>query len=233
MAAVWCVLKVYFRQSFLEWCEDEVINADLRSGCAATEHLMGLRSLRISILFSDSACSSSSESSNCESSSNYLVEPVEIMTGIFLGNASHSEDLKSLKKYNIEPNVFERDGHIKCLQIPITDHCLQDLVGHFSNAIECINKARSKGVGVLVHCLAGVSRSVTITSSIGGSFPSYSGLRNYSKMPTDLNPLERFPVPARRINDINDDDDDDAADDMKQYEVPPLTGPPLPVRFAS
>ncbi|XP_053683243.1 dual specificity protein phosphatase Mpk3 [Sabethes cyaneus] len=166
-----------FRQSFPEWCEDEVINANLQSGCAATEQLMGLRSLRISIPFSDSACSSSTESSDCESTTNYLaepvkVEPVEILTGLFLGNASHSEDIKSLKKYNIKyilnvtpdlPNVFERDGHIKYLQIPITDHWSQDLAGHFPNAIKFIDEARSKGVGVLVHCLAGVSRSVTVT----------------------------------------------------------------------
>uniref|UniRef100_A0A182W9A5 Uncharacterized protein n=1 Tax=Anopheles minimus TaxID=112268 RepID=A0A182W9A5_9DIPT len=31
-----------FRQSFPEWCEDEVINANLQTGCAATEQLMGL-----------------------------------------------------------------------------------------------------------------------------------------------------------------------------------------------
>lgn len=163
-----------FRQSFPEWCEDEVINANLQSGCP--EQLMGLRSLRISIPFSDSTCSSSTDS-DCESTTNYLaepvnVEPVEIEKGLFLGNASHSEDLKSLKKYNIKyilnvtpdlPNVFERDGHIKYLQIPITDHWSQDLAGHFPNAIKFIDEARSKGAGVLVHCLAGVSRSVTVT----------------------------------------------------------------------
>ncbi|XP_061515869.1 dual specificity protein phosphatase Mpk3 [Anopheles gambiae] len=169
-----------FRQSFPEWCEDEVINANLQTGCAATEQLMGLRSLRISIPFSDSACSSSTESSDCESSTNYLseaavsVEPVEILPGLFLGNASHSEDLKSLKKYNIKyilnvtpdlPNVFERDGQIRYLQIPITDHWSQagDLANHFPDAIKFIDEARSNGCGVLVHCLAGVSRSVTVT----------------------------------------------------------------------
>ncbi|XP_058174145.1 dual specificity protein phosphatase Mpk3 isoform X2 [Anopheles ziemanni] len=169
-----------FRQSFPEWCEDEVINANLQSGCAATEQLMGLRSLRISIPFSDSACSSSTESSDCESTTNYLsesavnVEPVEILPGLFLGNASHSEDLKSLKKYNIKyilnvtpdlPNVFERDGLIRYLQIPITDHWSQagDLANHFPDAIKFIDEARTKGCGVLVHCLAGVSRSVTVT----------------------------------------------------------------------
>uniref|UniRef100_A0AAG5DLM9 protein-tyrosine-phosphatase n=1 Tax=Anopheles atroparvus TaxID=41427 RepID=A0AAG5DLM9_ANOAO len=169
-----------FRQSFPEWCEDEVINANLQTGCAATEQLMGLRSLRISIPFSDSACSSSTESSDCESTTNYLseaavnVEPVEILPGLFLGNASHSEDLKSLKKYNIKyilnvtpdlPNVFERDGLIRYLQIPITDHWSQagDLANHFPDAIKFIDEARSTGCGVLVHCLAGVSRSVTVT----------------------------------------------------------------------
>uniref|UniRef100_A0A182W9A6 protein-tyrosine-phosphatase n=1 Tax=Anopheles minimus TaxID=112268 RepID=A0A182W9A6_9DIPT len=138
------------------------------------------RSLRISIPFSDSACSSSTESSDCESSTNYLsesavsVEPVEILPGLFLGNASHSEDLKSLKKYNIKyilnvtpdlPNVFERDGQIRYLQIPITDHWSQagDLANHFPDAIKFIDEARSNGCGVLVHCLAGVSRSVTVT----------------------------------------------------------------------
>uniref|UniRef100_A0A182URH6 protein-tyrosine-phosphatase n=1 Tax=Anopheles merus TaxID=30066 RepID=A0A182URH6_ANOME len=152
----------------------------MQTGCAATEQLMGLRSLRISIPFSDSACSSSTESSDCESSTNYLseaavsVEPVEILPGLFLGNASHSEDLKSLKKYNIKyilnvtpdlPNVFERDGQIRYLQIPITDHWSQagDLANHFPDAIKFIDEARSNGCGVLVHCLAGVSRSVTVT----------------------------------------------------------------------
>ena len=147
--------------------------------------LPSLRSLRISIPFSDSACSSSTESSDCESSTNYLseaavsVEPVEILPGLFLGNASHSEDLKSLKKYNIKvskavvnvpiprvliltvstffrqhpkqyilnvtpdlPNVFERDGQIRYLQIPITDHWSQagDLANHFPDAIKFIGK---------------------------------------------------------------------------------------------
>uniref|UniRef100_A0A8W7P739 protein-tyrosine-phosphatase n=2 Tax=gambiae species complex TaxID=44542 RepID=A0A8W7P739_ANOCL len=182
MTSMLPVLRGYanFRQSFPEWCEDEVINANLQTGCAATEQLMGLRSLRISIPFSDSACSSSTESSDCESSTNYLseaavsVEPVEILPGLFLGNASHSEDLKSLKKYNIKyilnvtpdlPNVFERDGQIRYLQIPITDHWSQagDLANHFPDAIKFIDEARSNGCGVLVHCLAGVSRSVTVT----------------------------------------------------------------------
>jgi dual specificity MAP kinase phosphatase len=55
---------------------------------------------------SDSACSSSTESSDGESSSNYPIEPyggepIEILPGLFLGNAAHSEDINALQKYNI------------------------------------------------------------------------------------------------------------------------------------
>lgn len=88
------------------------------------------------------------------------------------------------------PNVFESTDGMRYLQIPITDHWTQDLSAHFPNAISFIGKllqlqlqlrfvtcvsnsikffatildeARSNGASVLVHCLAGVSRSVTVT----------------------------------------------------------------------
>lgn len=40
------------------------------------------------------------------------------------------------------PNVFERDGQIRYLQIPITDHWSQasDLANHFPDAIKFIGK---------------------------------------------------------------------------------------------
>lgn len=85
------------------------------------------------------------------------------------------------------PNEFEKLGIIKYLQIPITDHYSQDLAMHFPAAIHFIGayiwnsynfpynsqlvystfhiaeEARSANSAVLVHCLAGVSRSVTVT----------------------------------------------------------------------
>lgn len=52
---------------------------------------------------SDSTCSSA-ESSDCESSSHIQVHgaPVEILPGLFLGNATHSKDSRALQKYNIQ-----------------------------------------------------------------------------------------------------------------------------------
>ncbi|XP_068149786.1 dual specificity protein phosphatase Mpk3 [Drosophila tropicalis] len=176
-----------FRQAFPEWCEDDnqAHNKEMESSRnVQTDQLMGLRSLRISTPHSDSACSSSAESSDCESTTHhhhhhhhhhhsYNEAPVEIIPGLlFLGNASHSGDSNALQKYNIKyvlnvtpdlPNEFEKSGIIKYLQIPITDHYSQDLAIHFPDAIQFIEEARSANSAVLVHCLAGVSRSVTVT----------------------------------------------------------------------
>lgn len=129
------------------------------------------RSLRISTPLSDSACSSSTESSDGESASNYPLEPyggepIEILPGLFLGNAAHSEDINKLQKYNIRyilnvstlPNQFQDTGKIEYLQIAITDHWSQDLSVHFPSAIKFIEEAKAKNVSCLVHCLAGVSR---------------------------------------------------------------------------
>ncbi|KAH8296347.1 hypothetical protein KR054_004926 [Drosophila jambulina] len=176
-----------FRQAFPEWCEDDsqAHNKEMESSRnVQTDQLMGLRSLRISTPHSDSACSSSAESSDCESTGhhhhhhhhhhhNFNEAPVEIIPGLlFLGNASHSCDSNALQRYNIKyvlnvtpdlPNEFEKLGIIKYLQIPITDHYSQDLAMHFPDAIQFIEEARSANSAVLVHCLAGVSRSVTVT----------------------------------------------------------------------
>lgn len=139
---------------------------------------LSFRSLRISTPLSDSACSSSTESSDGESASvlePYGGEPIEILPGLFLGNAAHSEDITKIQKYNIRsilnvstlPNVFQfQDTGIEYLQIPITDHWSQDLSIHFPNAIKFIEEAKAKNVSCLVHCLAGVSRVLVSLSFI-------------------------------------------------------------------
>ncbi|KAF2885666.1 hypothetical protein ILUMI_20517 [Ignelater luminosus] len=151
--------------------------------------LMGLRSLRISAPplhrphrscdSLSSAANSSTDSSDtddrCDSSLGLEDDkefPVKILPYLFLGNAANSEDRQALARHSIQyvlnvtpdlPNVFEDLGSIKYMQIPITDHWSQNLASHFPRAIEFIDEARTHKKGVLVHCLAGVSRSVTIT----------------------------------------------------------------------
>ncbi|XP_063709847.1 dual specificity protein phosphatase Mpk3 [Culicoides brevitarsis] len=158
-----------FSERYPEWCENEAL---LETDYNPTEQLMGLRSLRISTPFSDSAGTSSTESSDCESGGTHDLSeaPVEILPWLYLGNEKNSQDLEALQKYNIRyilnvtpnlKNVFE--GEITYLQIKITDHCSQDLSIHFPEAIKFIEDAHAKNSVVLVHCVAGVSRSVTIT----------------------------------------------------------------------
>lgn len=48
-----------------------------------------------------------------------------------------------------------------CLYIPGEDHENYDLSVHFDSAISFIHQARRE-TNVLVHCMAGVSRSVTL-----------------------------------------------------------------------
>ncbi|XP_014243106.1 dual specificity protein phosphatase Mpk3 [Cimex lectularius] len=162
-----------FRSCYPEWCEtvdDSLTSAD------PDLPLMGLRSLRISN-YGANRCSKGREKCRCDvpCDSGAILEDdalVEILPHLFLGNAANSEDLETLTKHNIKyilnvtqnlPNVFEASGDIKYMKIPITDHWSQNLAVHFPKAIEFIDEARSQEKGVLVHCVAGVSRSVTVT----------------------------------------------------------------------
>jgi len=100
------------------------------------------------------------------------VAPTEITPGLFLGcqsDASNAELLSTLKiKYILNvsedlPNSFESDSSFSYKRIPITDHWSQDLSQFFPEAIAFIDEALEKEQGILVHCLAGISRSVTVT----------------------------------------------------------------------
>ncbi|XP_059469659.1 dual specificity protein phosphatase Mpk3-like [Neocloeon triangulifer] len=162
-----------FKARYPEWCESDA--ADVAAP------LMGLRSLRISSSSSSASSSSGGGSSDvddadrCDSSLGLDEDrefPVEIVPFLFLGNAVNSEDIEALQRHRIQyimnvtpdlPNVFEDSGNIRYMQIPIADHWNQNLACFFPKAIEFIDEARNSQKGVLVHCLAGVSRSVTIT----------------------------------------------------------------------
>merc|ERR1719376_1690623 len=107
-----------------------------------------------------------------KSSYTSLPAPAEILPGLYLGCAKDAASEEVLSKYGIThilnvtpdlPNVFESDSRYCYKQIPIIDHWSQNLSQFFPEAIQFIDEARSRGNGVLVHCLAGISRSVTLT----------------------------------------------------------------------
>lgn len=145
-----------FREQFPTQC------ASLKASEEST--ILGLRNLNI--------CDPDGSGPDVPSPSSSAVFPVEVLPHLYLGNAKNSADIDCLYKNNIRyilnvtpnvPNTFRDMEAFKYMQIPINDHWSQNLGSFFNDAIAFIDEARAKKCGVLVHCLAGISRSVTVT----------------------------------------------------------------------
>lgn len=104
----------------------------------ASSPLMGLKNLTVRDIIADDVTPDNA----CEF-------PVEILPFLFLGNAKNSSDIEVLHKHNIKyilnvtpnvPNVFENDGQITYMQIPISDHWSQNLSLHFPESIAFIGE---------------------------------------------------------------------------------------------
>ena len=94
---------------------------------------------------------------------------------IFLGSADHASDLPALEERGItyilnmaasDPTCqmtqeIYGDGYT-CMRIGAGDMPGYDISQHFAAASEFIEEARRKASGILVHCVAGASRSATI-----------------------------------------------------------------------
>uniref|UniRef100_A0A8C2YNP7 Dual specificity protein phosphatase n=1 Tax=Chinchilla lanigera TaxID=34839 RepID=A0A8C2YNP7_CHILA len=143
--------------------------------------VVGLGSLCLPSDYSDTESEVDRESMSCGLDSEATTTPsvglmpafpVQILPNLYLGSARDSANLESLAKLGIRyilnvtpnlPNLFEKNGDFHYKQIPISDHWSQNLSQFFPEAITFIDEALSQNCGVLVHCLAGVSRSVTVT----------------------------------------------------------------------
>lgn len=146
-----------FKKKYPEWCEREN---------AVEPSLLGLENLCITSI-------NDSDRTIKGTSINDSPFPTEIIPWLFLGNAENSCDLDSLRRHKIcyilnvtpnLPNAFQQDDMgIKYMQLPIQDDWSQKILPFFTEAINFIDEARENSQGVLVHCLAGISRSVTIT----------------------------------------------------------------------
>lgn len=96
-------------------------------------------------------------------------QPVEILPHLYLGNFQHASQLDILQRLGITSlmnvsksckNCFE--DMYEYMTIPVDDNDSADLSSWFDSAIAFIDDVKAKGGRVLVHCRAGVSRSVTI-----------------------------------------------------------------------
>lgn len=96
-------------------------------------------------------------------------QPVEILPHLYLGNFSHASQLEVLQRLGITAlmnvsnncqNCFE--NLFEYMSVPVDDNDTADLSSWFDSTIAFIDHVKETGGRVLVHCRAGVSRSVTI-----------------------------------------------------------------------
>ncbi|XP_022138398.1 dual specificity protein phosphatase 1-like [Momordica charantia] len=96
--------------------------------------------------------------------------PCQIEEGLYLGSVGAAHNKDQLKKLNIThiltiacslPPADPNDFVYKV--VGVLDTRDADIKRHFEDCFNFIDEARKSGGGVLVHCFAGISRSVTIT----------------------------------------------------------------------
>ncbi|XP_043206824.1 dual specificity protein phosphatase 10-like [Amphibalanus amphitrite] len=94
----------------------------------------------------------------------------QILPFLYVGNQQDAKDLDSLKNCGITrvlnvtahvPGYHQQQG-ISYKTLPAADSGQQNISQYFDEAVEFIDCARRLGTRVLVHCVAGVSRSPTI-----------------------------------------------------------------------
>ncbi|KAL6491113.1 hypothetical protein MHYP_G00014580 [Metynnis hypsauchen] len=91
-----------------------------------------------------------------------------VLPDLYLGNFKDARDREQLARNNITHILSIHDTAAPILQemtylcILAADLPTQNLTQHFKESIMFMHESRLKGEGCLVHCLAGVSRSVTL-----------------------------------------------------------------------
>lgn len=99
------------------------------------------------------------------------VFPVQILPHLFLGNYETASDAELLERIGVHyiinvtsnlPNVFEDSPSYHYQRISVDDNSSHNLSHYFPEAIAFIDAAADADSACLVHCLAGISRSVTV-----------------------------------------------------------------------
>ncbi|XP_070688745.1 dual specificity protein phosphatase 22-B-like [Pempheris klunzingeri] len=92
----------------------------------------------------------------------------KVLPDLYLGNIKDARDRQLLAEHNITHILSIHDTAAPFLEdmtylcISAADHSKQNLIQYFRDSIMFIHESRLKGEGCLVHCVAGVSRSVTL-----------------------------------------------------------------------
>lgn len=92
----------------------------------------------------------------------------KVLPGLYLGNFRDAKDTVQLAENKITHILSIHDNSRPILMdkvylcLPVSDSPTQNISQFFSQCNDFIHNARVNGGNVLVHCLAGVSRSVTV-----------------------------------------------------------------------
>nr|XP_061832458.1 dual specificity protein phosphatase 22-B-like [Nerophis lumbriciformis] len=92
----------------------------------------------------------------------------KVLPDLYVGNIKDAGDKDLLVQHNITHILSIHDAaapvfeDMTYLCISAADHRRQNLIQYFRDSIIFMHKSRVKGEGCLVHCVAGVSRSVTL-----------------------------------------------------------------------
>lgn len=91
---------------------------------------------------------------------------------LYLGNMKQACDIEVINKYGIthilnvtndQPNFFQNMSNISYSRLSLEDSSFNDVIQHLPTAFNFIDEAiNNKDSAILVHCLAGVSRSSTV-----------------------------------------------------------------------
>jgi protein-tyrosine phosphatase len=113
----------------------------------------------------------------------------EVTPFLLLGGKASASDWQAFEQHRIThvinatthiPNAFEERG-ICYIRVSVPDTEATDIARHFGKVVSFIDAARRVGGRVLVHCSAGMSRSVTLvlayllTTGTGGGSSSSDG----------------------------------------------------------
>ncbi|GMR42086.1 hypothetical protein PMAYCL1PPCAC_12281 [Pristionchus mayeri] len=100
-------------------------------------------------------------------------EMCEILPGLYLGSLRDATDEDQLKRNKIKSIVSVHDlaaehplhSSLRVFRLPLSDCPSVDIAKHFAETNEFIHSSRLRDENVLVHCLAGVSRSAAVVTA--------------------------------------------------------------------
>lgn len=98
--------------------------------------------------------------------------PAEIVEGLYLGSIGAAKNMQWLKDNGVTHVLCVAGGIGECFPkhftykvVDILDSPSVDITAHFEACYEFIEEALQNGGKILVHCFAGMSRSVTVCSA--------------------------------------------------------------------